>query len=306
MLGPGGRCWGGIEEEERLGLLDEAEAMRGVTPITANLFVSRKAMVFHESDDETEVCMCTRADCAADNPGCADVDCLNYATCVECTPGCCPCGDELCGNQRLQRRSFARFRVFKTMGKGFGLKALQTIHADGFVVEFVGEVIDAATFAARSGRMGPFEHMFFQRLRPGEYLDAKFKGATSRFINHSCSPNCRMEIWQVGAERRIGIFASEEVEQGEELTIDYGWEWGGHALHRCLCDAPDCRGYLETNVSEETAVDGGDDGDGGGDGGDGGGGGASSAWRVARAGELGAALVGRTVRVLWPSDGRSF
>ena len=121
----GGRCWGGAEEEAREGRLVEAEAMRGVKAIKANVFVSRKAFVFNDSDDDEEVCTCSRADLVAkggedgkgSSIGCCDVDCLNYACCVECTPGRCPCGDDLCGNQRLQRRAYAAFRVIRTAGK---------------------------------------------------------------------------------------------------------------------------------------------------------------------------------------------
>jgi SET domain-containing protein len=52
-------------------------------------------------------------------------------------------------------------------------------------------------------------------------IDATFKGNTSRFLNHSCDPNCKLEKWQVDGETRVGVFASRSIQVGEHLTYDY-------------------------------------------------------------------------------------
>ena len=147
------------------------------------------------------------------------------------------------------------------------------------MIEFVGEVIDDETFERRRDncRKAGREHMFFQRFQAGEYLDATFKGSISRFINHSCEPNCRMDVWVVGVERRVGIFANSHVDAGQELTIDYQWALARaqRSLTRCMCDAPSCRGFLECDVV---------------------------GWGEPASGDNGAALIGRCIRVFWKSE----
>jgi SET domain-containing protein len=62
------------------------------------------------------------------------------------------------------------------------------------------------------------------QLGPGRFIDARTKGAITRFINHSCEPNCRIEIWTVEGKRRIGVYAIKDVPAGTELTFDYKWK----------------------------------------------------------------------------------
>ncbi len=50
------------------------------------------------------------------------------------------------------------------------------------------------------------------------------QGALGRFINHSCKPNCETQKWMVRGELAIGLFASEDIPAGVELTFDYNFE----------------------------------------------------------------------------------
>lgn len=58
-----------------------------------------------------------------------------------------------------------------------------------------------------------------------QVIDATRKGAISRFINHSCGPNCETQKWIVDGVQRIGIFTKQDVSKGEELTFDYKFKW---------------------------------------------------------------------------------
>jgi SET domain-containing protein len=59
----------------------------------------------------------------------------------------------------------------------------------------------------------------------GLIIDAT-RGSICRFVNHSCSPNCRVEKWIVDGEPRMALFAGDEgIETGEELTYDYNFEY---------------------------------------------------------------------------------
>lgn len=58
----------------------------------------------------------------------------------------------------------------------------------------------------------------------GFYVDGKHKGSLSRFINHSCDPNCELIRWIVNKRTRIGIFAKKDVEENDPLSYDYQFD----------------------------------------------------------------------------------
>lgn len=73
-------------------------------------------------------------------------------------------------------------------------------------------------------------HRYIMELNPDTYLDASRKGSISRFINHSCEPNCTVEIWTVDKKLRAGIFALKPITADTELTFDYCWERSSRPL----------------------------------------------------------------------------
>jgi SET domain-containing protein len=56
------------------------------------------------------------------------------------------------------------------------------------------------------------------------WIDATKKGNTSRYINHSCIPNCVLEQWCINGMPHMCFFACEDIKNGTELTFDYNWE----------------------------------------------------------------------------------
>jgi hypothetical protein len=81
-------------------------------------------------------------------------------------------------------------------------------------------------------------------LKANEQIDASKKGNVSRFINHSCNPNCVLEKWVVGNQMRVGIFAKTDIEEGDELTFDYKFERYGSKAQVCYCGEENCSGYI--------------------------------------------------------------
>ncbi len=45
----------------------------------------------------------------------------------------------------------------------------------------------------------------------GVFIDAALKGNESRFMNHSCDPNCVAQRWTVRGEVRVGMFALRDI-----------------------------------------------------------------------------------------------
>ena len=90
------------------------------------------------------------------------------------------------------------------------------------------------------------DHTFYFHLDDGRVIDALHGGNDSKWINHSCRPNCVPD-----EERgRIFILTRRHVFKGEELTFDYGLvsdEPMSEALkarYACRCGVKKCRGTL--------------------------------------------------------------
>jgi hypothetical protein len=77
-------------------------------------------------------------------------------------------------------------------------------------------------------------------------IDAKHGGNSSRWINHSCKPNCEAD--EEGG--RVFIKALRNIKAGEELFYDYGLIIDAPytkkllAEYPCWCGAKNCRGTL--------------------------------------------------------------
>ena len=77
-------------------------------------------------------------------------------------------------------------------------------------------------------------------------IDAKHGGNSSRWINHSCDPNCEADE----EDGRVFIKALRNIQAGEELNYDYGliiderYTKKLKAEYPCWCGAQDCRGTL--------------------------------------------------------------
>lgn len=62
-------------------------------------------------------------------------------------------------------------------------------------MEYVGEVLDYKQFKSRvkqQAKLGQ-EHHYFMALNSDEVIDASYKGNVSRYMNHSCDPNCETQ-----------------------------------------------------------------------------------------------------------------
>lgn len=62
-----------------------------------------------------------------------------------------------------------------------------------FVDEYVGEVIDQHEMIKRMKTKLYMNNNYMVQLKHDEIIDATRKGNITRFINHSCEPNCVAE-----------------------------------------------------------------------------------------------------------------
>ena len=107
-----------------------------------------------------------------------------------------------CRNQRFRKREYAPLEVFHTPGKGYGLRCLRDLNEGDFVIEYCGEVIDAAEFKRRTTQYDTEgdEHFYFMTVGPDTVVDASRMSNLARFMNHSCEPNCSTQKWTVDGE----------------------------------------------------------------------------------------------------------
>ncbi|KAK6106780.1 SET domain family protein [Brugia pahangi] len=188
----------------------------------------------------------------AEGRGCSS-GCINRELYTECGSRC-PSGAG-CANRRFHNKQYAKVEVFNAGVKGWGLRAAEPLEPGRFIIEYVGEVIDAEEMIRRGRRYGKdpkHVHHYLMALKNGAVIDATAKGNVSRFINHSCDPNCESQKWTVNRQLRVGFFVIKPIALGEEIVFDYQLERYGRKAQRCFCGAANCRGRIgDDSESEE-------------------------------------------------------
>ncbi|KAF3520936.1 hypothetical protein DY000_02064108 [Brassica cretica] len=196
-----------------------------------------------QKEEDISICEC-KFDFGDPDSACGE-RCLNVITNTECTPGYCPCG-VYCKNQKFQKCEYAKTKLIKSEGRGYGLVVVEDIKEGQFIIEYCGEVISwkEAKRRAQTYETHGVKDAYIISLNASEAIDATKKGSLARFINHSCKPNCETRKWNVLGEVRVGIFAKESISPRTELAYDYNFEWYGGTKVRCLCGAVSCSGFL--------------------------------------------------------------
>jgi uncharacterized protein len=129
---------------------------------------------------------------------------------------------------------------------GQGVYATQRILPEQKIIEYVGELIDKKESEKRAWKQFARheEHgdaaVYIFTVDDKWDIDGNVPWNNARLINHSCDPNC--EAWIDG--KRIFIHALREIEPGEELTFDYGFEVECWQDHPCRCGSKNCVGYI--------------------------------------------------------------
>lgn len=108
---------------------------------------------------------------------------------------------------------------------GRGLFTQDRIPRGSCVIEYLGRPATARQMKENRGK-----YLFW--TSDTSMIDGNIPANTARFINHSCAPNCAIEI----RKRRVYVFALRNIRTGEELSYDYGQEYFEmHLAGRCRC-----------------------------------------------------------------------
>ncbi len=134
----------------------------------------------------------------------------------------------------------ASIRIGPSFIHGQGVFATAYLRTGGRVIEYVGERITKA----ESARRCELQNWCIFALNDDFDLDGQVDWNPARFVNHSCAPNCEA-VCEGG---RIWIVALRNIQPGEEITFNYGYDWEAYEEHPCHCGAPACLGFI---VAEE-------------------------------------------------------
>lgn len=189
-----------------------------------------------------------------------DENCFNRLLSIECceTKGysICALGKKDCGNRVLQQKKYAESEIFREGFMGFGLRAKSYTPKNTLVIEYIGEIIDQTETHRRMEEqriLSPHDKNFYiMWLDNGIFVDGKLKGNDSRYINHSCDPNCELQRWVVNGLMRIGIFAIRDIQAGEPFSYDYQFDTNEDDVFKCFCGSKNCRGTMAPKKKERT------------------------------------------------------
>ena len=120
---------------------------------------------------------------------------------------------------------------------GWGVYATETIPKNKRIIFYAGEKISNQESLKRERRYIRHGHIWCFKLTNRTVIDAGVGGNLARFINHSCRPNCYIDI----KNSVIWIRAARTIRTGEELTYDYNTD--GEGLIKCRCQR-DCQRLL--------------------------------------------------------------
>lgn len=156
----------------------------------------------------------------------------------ECNENC-RCGPR-CKSRLVQKGRKVPLTIFKTRNRGWGVKSSEDLIRGEFIDTYLGEVITNEETDRRGDAAGAEKDSYLYSLdkflgdsfegRPLEpedcyVVDGQHMGGPTRFINHSCEPNCRQ--YTVSYNKydlrlfTLAFFAYEDIPAGTELTFDY-------------------------------------------------------------------------------------
>lgn len=127
-------------------------------------------------------------------------------------------------------RNTKRDLVVKKSRSGLGLFTNAPIEKGGFIIEYFGPILTSKEADKRGGK-------YLFETNKNRFIDGSSRLNTARYINHSCRPNCEIDI-KLG---RIYVFALRKIKAGEELSYDYDTEYFDEHIKPFGCTCEKCK-----------------------------------------------------------------
>ncbi len=141
------------------------------------------------------------------------------------------------------------WRLIKSKIHGKGIIADRNIDKGEKIIEYIGEKILKSEGDRRSEqRIKKYLNskktgsVYIFELNKKYDIDGSFPYNKARYINHSCNPNCEVDI----ENNRIWISSIKRIKKGEELSYDYGYSFDKDDFkdHPCNCGSKYCIGFI--------------------------------------------------------------
>lgn len=129
-----------------------------------------------------------------------------------------------------------RLRLAPSRIHRWGIFAEERIPANRKVIEYTGEKISRRESKRRADSR---EDVYLFTLDNYWNIDGAVGGSGAEYINHCCEPSTAARI----VRGHILYWSLREIEPGEELTIDYRFDWNVEKV-QCRCGANGCRGFI--------------------------------------------------------------
>ena len=129
---------------------------------------------------------------------------------------------------------FPKIRRKRSKLHGWGVFALEGINKNKRIIHYAGEKIRVRDSLVREDRYLTRGDIWCFRINHLFVRDGHVGGNLSRFINHSCQPNCYASV----VVDTIWIIAARNIEAGDELTFHYNTEGDGKIPCRCRPGCP--------------------------------------------------------------------
>ena len=139
--------------------------------------------------------------------------------------------------------------IKKSKIHGTGVFASEDIPKNTKIIEYIGEKISKKEGDIRSEKRirrylnsKKTGSVYIFELNSKYDIDGSKRYNKARYINHSCSPNCEVDI----IRGRIWISSIKKIKKGDELFYDYGYEFDkdDYKDHVCKCGAKNCIGFI--------------------------------------------------------------
>ena len=138
-------------------------------------------------------------------------------------------------------------RVGRSPIDGTGVFAKRKIPKGARIIEYTGARVPIDAVVAVQAE-GPPAAVYAFRLNETTIIDGACGGNDSRYVNHSCAPNCEALCF----DDHMYFYALRDIPRGEELTFDYRLNASSprrptkraRAAYACRCGSPHCRGTM--------------------------------------------------------------
>ena len=146
------------------------------------------------------------------------------------------------------------WKVKKSKIHASGVFATEDIKKGKKIIEYIGEKITKKEGDLRSEKrinkyLKSETHgsVYIFELNSRYDIDGSPTYNKARYINHSCAPNCEIEI----IRGKIWVMAKKNIKEGDELSYDYGYDFDKDDFkdHQCKCGSKKCVGFIVSSES---------------------------------------------------------